>query len=124
MQLMPLPATQSEKDEERFNLVATGKRVTVAEGDALAVGQKFTFNNLDDAGLLEADEGKKVRTRWSESLTLDGDAVRFDMKQPLDDPGTAFFHWNGVAYEPLDITGLAVGESMELADTSDIWASM
>jgi hypothetical protein len=51
-------------------------------------------------------------------------AVRFDMKQPLDDPGTAFFHWNGSAYEPLDLTAVAVGETMELADTSDVWDSM
>lgn len=51
-------------------------------------------------------------------------AVRFDMKQPLDDRGVVFFRWAGDAYEPLDISALAMGKVMKLADTSDLWASM
>jgi len=51
-------------------------------------------------------------------------AVRFHMKQPLDDGGVAFFHWTGAAYEPLDLAALELERITKLADTSDVWASM
>lgn len=51
-------------------------------------------------------------------------AVRFDMKQPLDDPAVAFFHWDGRGYVPMNVSELVVGQVKELADTSDLWASM
>jgi Dolichyl-phosphate-mannose-protein mannosyltransferase len=58
-------------------------------------------------------------------LTPSGDdvlAARFTMKRPLDDPATLFLYWNGSAFAPLDLA--ALGEPKQLADTSDIWASM
>ena len=60
-------------------------------------------------------------------LTPDGSdvlAVRFDLKPPLDDPSLLFLYWNGREFEPLDLASLAPGASLELADTSDIWAGM
>jgi len=60
-------------------------------------------------------------------LTADGSdvlAVRFDLKRPLDDPSLLFLYWDGRRFEPLEVMSLAPGESLELADTSDIWASM
>ncbi len=51
-------------------------------------------------------------------------AVRFDMKQPLDDPGVVFFQWGRNAYEPLDLSSLEKGKVLNLADTSDLWADM
>lgn len=60
-------------------------------------------------------------------LTPDGSdvlAVRFDLKRPLDDPLLLFLYWNGREFEPLDLASLAPGTSLELADTSDIWAAM
>jgi len=60
-------------------------------------------------------------------LTPDGSdvlAVRFDLKRPLDDPSLLFLYWNGREFEPLDLASLAPGASLELADTSDIWAGM
>ncbi|MCX6647600.1 MAG: glycosyltransferase family 39 protein [bacterium] len=47
-------------------------------------------------------------------------AVEFDFKIPLDDPGLLFLRWNGDSFEPLDISNLEVGETTELADTSDM----
>lgn len=96
MHLMPLPKTKSDKKQrERFNLVATGKRVSIQEQEALAVGEKFIYDNLSEAGLLLADkrdagderfdlkipedQRKKVTVNWSNNLTLRGDRVRFDM---------------------------------------------
>ena len=59
-------------------------------------------------------------------LTPDGNdvlAVRFDLKRPLDDPSLLFLYWDGRGFEPLDVASLAPGASLELADTSDVWAS-
>jgi|GEM_PF-1209170 len=71
-----------------------------------------------EQGLFTATLLKLTRSR------TDALAVRFDMKQPLDDRGTAFFRWNGSSYEPIDLTALAIGETTELADTSNIWENM
>ncbi|MHC4611223.1 MAG: glycosyltransferase family 39 protein [Planctomycetota bacterium] len=60
-------------------------------------------------------------------LTPDGNdvlAVRFDLKRPLDDPSLLFLYWDGSGFESLDLASLAPGASLELADTSDIWAAM
>lgn len=60
-------------------------------------------------------------------LTADGSdvqAVRFDLKRPLDDRSLLFLYWDGRGFEPLDLASLAPHESLELADTSDIWASV
>ena len=51
-------------------------------------------------------------------------AVRFDFKQPLDETAYLFLRWNGEAFEPVNIAGLQIGESIELADTSDLWKMM
>ena len=51
-------------------------------------------------------------------------AVRFELYKPLDYPGWLFLRWNGESFEPLDITELDIGETVELADTSDILKSM
>lgn len=39
-------------------------------------------------------------------------------------PSLLFLYWNGREFEPLDLASLAPGASLELADTSDIWAGM
>ncbi len=60
-------------------------------------------------------------------LTADGSdvlEVRFDLKRPLEDPSLLFLYWDGRGFEPLDVASLAPGTSVELADTSDIWAGM
>lgn len=62
-----------------------------------------------------------------EELTEDGrDAltVRFDFKQSLDDPDLLFLCWNGSSFEPLDIAALELGQSVELFDSSDLWAAL
>jgi hypothetical protein len=53
-------------------------------------------------------------------------AVRFDMSRPLDDPSVLFVQWDGKEqkYRPFDLASLPPGQSVILADTSDIWASM
>ena len=50
--------------------------------------------------------------------------VRFDLNYPLDHPGWLFLRWNGTAFEPLNIAAMGIGESVELADTSDLWKLM
>jgi len=50
--------------------------------------------------------------------------VRFDFDQPLDSGGYLFLRWNGQAFEPVDFAELSVGDTLELADTSDILKSM
>lgn len=51
-------------------------------------------------------------------------AVRFDMDRPLDDPGVLFMQWDGQTFRPIDLAALPAGETITLADTSDVWASM
>jgi hypothetical protein len=51
-------------------------------------------------------------------------AVRFDMDRALDDRSILFMQWDGETFRPIDLTALAVGEVVTLADTSDIWGSM
>ena len=51
-------------------------------------------------------------------------AVRFDMDRPLNDPSVLFIHWDGQTFRPIDLAGLPIGESVTLADTSEVWASM
>jgi hypothetical protein len=51
-------------------------------------------------------------------------AVRFEFPRPLDDPRLLFLTWDGRRYRRIDLTALPEGERRELADTSDIWASM
>lgn len=82
-----------------------------------------TTSTLEESHMYEKEHFNATLLELTRSRT-DVLAVRFDMKRPLDDPETAFFYWNGSAFEPLDLTALAIGETMELADTSDIWASM
>jgi hypothetical protein len=50
--------------------------------------------------------------------------VRFDFDQPLDFSGYIFLRWNGQAFEPVDFAELSVGDTLELADTSDLMGSM
>ena len=60
-------------------------------------------------------------------LTPDGSdvlAVRFDLKRSLDDPSLLFLYWDGSGFQRLDLASLAPGAWRELADTSDVWASM
>ena len=52
---------------------------------------------------------------------LDALAVEFDFKMPLDDPELLFLRWNGETFEPMDLTALNIGETVELADTSKLW---
>jgi hypothetical protein len=51
-------------------------------------------------------------------------AVRFEIDRSLNDPGMLFVQWDGETFRPIDLGGLPVGESVTLADTSDVWASM
>jgi hypothetical protein len=51
-------------------------------------------------------------------------AVRFDLRLPLEDPRLLFVRWDGAAFQPLDLAGLPAGESLTLADTSDVLGSM
>ncbi len=65
---------------------------------------------------------RELFTAIVEDVTKDGSdvlSVRFDFNRPLDDPGLLFLRWNGEAFEPMDIASLDVGETVELADTSD-----
>jgi hypothetical protein len=60
-------------------------------------------------------------------MTADGGdvlAVRFEIDRPLDDPSLLFLQWNGEAFIPVDLAELPPGESVTLADTSDVWASL
>ena len=50
--------------------------------------------------------------------------VRFEMNLPLDDSRLLFLQWDGEAFRPIDLAALPVGETVTLADTSDVWASM
>ena len=51
-------------------------------------------------------------------------AVRFRLDRPLGDPDLLFLRWDGEAFRPIDLAALPTGERVELADTSDVWASM
>jgi hypothetical protein len=51
-------------------------------------------------------------------------AVRFDFNSSLHHHKWLFLRWNGETYEALDVGSLAIGETVKLADTSDIWKSM
>ncbi len=51
-------------------------------------------------------------------------AVRFRLDRPLGDPDLLFLQWDGEAFRPMDLAALPLGESVTLADTSDVWASM
>jgi hypothetical protein len=51
-------------------------------------------------------------------------AVRFQMNRPLDDPSLLFMQWDGKRFRPIDLAALPTGESVTLADTSDVWGSM
>ncbi|MFC1475733.1 ArnT family glycosyltransferase [Candidatus Zixiibacteriota bacterium] len=47
--------------------------------------------------------------------------VQFDFNRSLADAGLLFMRWNGVHYEPLDMSNLANGNIVRLADTSKLW---
>lgn len=81
-------------------------------GEPLYAGREYETRVFTATILELVDDGSDVLS------------VRFDLKRSLDDPGWLFLRWNGKAFEPLDIAGLKVGETIELADTSDIWKSM
>ncbi len=51
-------------------------------------------------------------------------AVRFHLDRPLRDPDLLFLQWDGEAFRPFDFAALPAGESVTLADTSDVWAGM
>jgi hypothetical protein len=55
---------------------------------------------------------------------LDILAVEFNFKIPLDEPDLLFLYWNGESFAPIDMASLETGAAVELADTSDVWASM
>jgi hypothetical protein len=50
--------------------------------------------------------------------------VRFDFEQSLDYAGYLFLRWNGHAFDPVDFTKLKTGDTLGLADTSDLMKSM
>ena len=51
-------------------------------------------------------------------------AVGFHMDRPLDDPALLFLRWDGRAFSPIDLAALPAGQSVTLADTSDLWAGI
>jgi len=51
-------------------------------------------------------------------------AVRFELDRPLNDPGMLVVYWDGASFRPIDLAGLPTGQTVTLADTSDVWASM
>jgi hypothetical protein len=51
-------------------------------------------------------------------------AVRFGLNRPLDDPGMLVMRWDGESFRPLNLSTVPVGETITLADTSDVWSSM
>lgn len=60
-------------------------------------------------------------------LTEDGSdvlAVQFELNRSLDDAGWLFLRWDGEGFEPLDIAAFELGETVALADTSDLWKAM
>jgi hypothetical protein len=68
-----------------------------------------------------------IFTATLEKMTANGKdvlEVSFNLKEPLDYPGWLFLRWNGKAFEPLDISALKLNETVELANTSDLWKSM
>lgn len=77
-----------------------------------SVGKRYSRGILD-AEVIETTED-----------SLDVLTVEFEFNVPLDDPGILFLRWNGESFEPFDIASLEIGETAELADTSDIFASM
>ncbi len=62
-------------------------------------------------------------------LTLTSDqedvgAVRFHLSIPLSDPSLLFLVWDGEGFRPLDLASIPPGDTVRLADTSDLWAGM
>lgn len=55
---------------------------------------------------------------------LDTLAVRFDMHTSLSDDSILFLYWDRRAFRPIDLAALPVGERKQLADTSNVWASL
>ncbi len=51
-------------------------------------------------------------------------AVRFNFRRDLSEPGWLFLRWNGRVFEAIDLASLTIGETVKLADTSDLWKSM
>ncbi|MCP3962914.1 MAG: hypothetical protein GY719_34175, partial [bacterium] len=51
-------------------------------------------------------------------------AVRFRLSRRLEDPKLLLLAWDGEAFAPLDLAAVPPGQSVTLADTSDVWASM
>ena len=85
----------------------------VVRVEPMLESERIYRNDLFSATLLElTDDG------------LDALAVRFDMSSPLNDGSLLFLYWNGKSFLPLDLAMLPEGEQQELADTSNIWASM
>ena len=50
--------------------------------------------------------------------------VRFRLDRPLDGPGILFVRWDGETFRPIDLAALPAGQTVTLADTSDVWGSM
>ncbi|MFH1437082.1 MAG: glycosyltransferase family 39 protein [Pseudomonadota bacterium] len=48
-------------------------------------------------------------------------AVQFDMKLKLDDRSVLFLRWDGEAFRPFNLSRMRVGDTVELADTSNLW---
>jgi hypothetical protein len=77
----------------------------------LTSGAKYV-TPLFDATLKEVTESK-----------TDVLSVAFDFRQPLESSDLLFLYWNGAQFEPFDVAGLRVGESVTLEAAGNAWSN-
>jgi hypothetical protein len=111
-----------ERTGERSFILRTDRRGWLTNIFALILrtsrklheGQTFS-RQLFTATLLELDS----REDFPDAL-----AVRFDIAESPGDAGLLLVAWDGTAFVPIDLEEIPQGERRQLADTSDVWASM
>lgn len=111
-----------------FTLEKTGENSFVIRTDRPGWIGNFVAGVMRTSPLLAPDRvyEKRLFDATLQELTEDNRdalAVRFDFRMPLSSRDILFLRWNGDTFEPLDISAIPVGDIVELADTSDIWAS-
>ncbi len=107
----------------------TGERSFVIRADRKGWLGNFFAAMLRAAGPLELREvyERDLLTATVVETSPDGRdllAVKFRLDRRLEDPDLLILQWDGEVFRPLDLAALPVGQSVVLADTSDVWASM
>ena len=113
----------------KFSLQRTGDSTFVIRTNQPGWLSNFFALMMRNKPLLKAGNSYYMTDFKATILETTGDerevlAVKFDFGQNLENSGNLFLCWNGKSFKPVDFTKIKIGDTIDLADTSDLMKAL